>query len=65
MFGFWEEKDEPDEHNKIDWSPDPSDLWSPSEMLRVEEVWESKRGQPGEKEGDSHSKTKSHRSETI
>ena len=52
MLGFWEEKDEPDEHDKVDGSPDPSDLWAPSEMLGVEEVWEGKGGQPGEKEGD-------------
>ena len=52
VFGFWKEEDEPDEHDEIDWTPDPSDFGSPPEMLRVEEVGESKSGQPGEKEGD-------------
>jgi len=65
VFGFGKEEDEPDEHDEIDWTPDPSDLGSPSEMLRVEEVGESEGGQPGEEEGDGHGETEGHGSQTI
>lgn len=63
--GLGEEKDEPDKHDEIGGAPDPANLWSPAEMLRVEEIGESKRCQPSEKEGNAHGETERNGAQTV
>jgi hypothetical protein len=60
-----EEKDEPNKHDEIDGTPDPANLWSPAEMLRIEEIGEGKRCQPSEKEGNAHGETESNGAQTV